>query len=58
MGRKEHIKNIQNSIKEKDNLRASLVCPRCNSQLVLRDGKYGKFYGCSNYPYCKFTEPY
>ncbi|MBQ3942264.1 MAG: topoisomerase DNA-binding C4 zinc finger domain-containing protein, partial [Bacteroidales bacterium] len=20
-----------------------------------RDGKYGKFYGCSNYPRCKYT---
>lgn len=30
-------------------------CPKCGGQLVLRNGKYGKFYGCSNYPSCKFT---
>lgn len=24
--------------------------------LVERKGKYGKFIGCSNYPYCKFTQ--
>ncbi|MBI3584540.1 MAG: topoisomerase DNA-binding C4 zinc finger domain-containing protein [Nitrospinae bacterium] len=23
--------------------------------MVLRNGKYGKFYGCSKYPYCKGT---
>lgn len=31
------------------------ICPRCGGKLVLRHGKYGSFYGCSNYPYCKFT---
>ena len=30
-------------------------CPRCGGRLVLRDGKYGDFYGCSNYPRCRFT---
>lgn len=31
------------------------VCPQCGGQLVLRQGRYGSFYGCSNYPKCKFT---
>lgn len=31
-------------------------CPRCSSQLVERKGRYGRFYGCSHYPQCKFTE--
>lgn len=32
-------------------------CPKCNSgTLVERDGRYGSFYGCSNYPKCKHTE--
>lgn len=30
-------------------------CPQCNGILSERYGKYGKFYGCSNYPVCKFT---
>jgi ssDNA-binding Zn-finger/Zn-ribbon topoisomerase 1 len=29
-----------------------LTCPECGSPMVLRDGKYGKFYGCINYPEC------
>ncbi len=31
------------------------VCPRCGGMLVERRGKYGRFYGCSNYPKCTFT---
>jgi ssDNA-binding Zn-finger/Zn-ribbon topoisomerase 1 len=32
-------------------------CPRCNKGLLkLREGKYGQFYGCSNYPNCKFVQ--
>jgi hypothetical protein len=35
-----------------------LSCPKCNNMMVLRKGKYGKFYGCSKYPYCRGTRPY
>ena len=31
------------------------ICPRCGGQLVIREGKYGQFYGCSNYPKCDFN---
>lgn len=31
------------------------VCPQCGGHLILRKGKYGTFYGCSNFPTCKFT---
>jgi len=30
-------------------------CPRCSGSLVQRDGKFGPFYGCSNYPKCNYT---
>jgi DNA topoisomerase-1 len=32
-------------------------CPLCNSQLLVKQGRYGKFIGCSNYPKCKHMEP-
>jgi len=32
-------------------------CPRCNADLIIRHGPYGKFIGCSNYPQCKHIEP-
>lgn len=48
----EHVKNIQDT---QWNI-ANNICPRCGKPLVLRNGKYGQFYGCSEYPKCKFTK--
>jgi len=31
------------------------LCPRCGGKLVQRTGKYGSFFGCSNYPKCTYT---
>ena len=28
-------------------------CPKCGSKMIRRSGRYGRFYGCSRYPYCK-----
>ena len=33
------------------------TCPTCESPLILRQGRYGKFIGCSSYPKCKYIEP-
>jgi DNA topoisomerase-1 len=30
-------------------------CPKCESQLLIRVSKYGRFLACSNYPKCKYT---
>lgn len=32
------------------------VCPKCGGELIMRDGKYGKFIGCSNFPKCRYTQ--
>ncbi|MFM8453888.1 MAG: type I DNA topoisomerase [Gammaproteobacteria bacterium] len=39
-----------------NNIVEGRTCPQCNSDLILRRGKYGKFIGCSKYPECKFME--
>lgn len=31
------------------------VCPKCGGKLVERKGQYGEFYGCSNFPKCRYT---
>lgn len=31
-------------------------CPSCESVLVRRNGQYGEFVGCSNWPRCNFTK--
>ncbi len=33
-------------------------CPVCGNELVLRWGRYGKFISCSNFPECRYTEPW
>ncbi|MCX7854056.1 MAG: DNA topoisomerase, partial [Caldilineales bacterium] len=33
------------------------VCPECGKPLVIREGRYGRFIGCSNYPQCRYTRP-
>ena len=30
-------------------------CPKCGSELEEREGKYGKFLGCSKFPECRYT---
>lgn len=29
-------------------------CPKCKSETVLREGKFGAFYSCKGYPKCKY----
>lgn len=31
-------------------------CPECGSPLVVRQGRYGEFVACSNYPECKYIK--
>lgn len=39
--------NVQEKTDEK--------CPECGKMVLIRMSKYGKFYGCSGYPDCKYT---
>ncbi len=32
-------------------------CDKCNSPLIIKRGRFGKFIACSTYPDCKFTKP-
>jgi DNA topoisomerase-1 len=31
-------------------------CPKCGSNLVLKQGRFGEFTACSNYPACKYVK--
>lgn len=33
------------------------VCPDCGGKLRERSGPYGRFYGCANYPRCRYSRP-
>ena len=51
----KHIQSIGDRFVEKEMTVRQGKCPRCGGELKLRNGKYGQFYGCSNYPKCRFT---
>ena len=50
-----HIRNVIATKEEYYQKLAADICPRCGGTLVLKSGRYGRFYGCSNYPKCRFT---
>ena len=50
-----HIHSIEDRFINREATIKNGICPHCGGHLVLRNGKYGQFYGCSNYPKCKFT---
>ena len=58
--KQEHTKNVENSIEVRE-AKKGKICPRGGAALVLRTVKKGdragnKFFGCSEYPKCRYTE--
>ncbi len=45
----EQMAKIQKEIKQH-------LCPLCGGELKKRRGRYGEFFGCSNYPKCRHTQ--
>ena len=51
--------NIQEIIPLANETKEKMICPSCGSELILRTAKKGvnvgqQFYGCTNYPRCRF----
>ena len=34
-----------------------IICDKCGSKMVVKNGRFGKFAACPNYPQCKNTKP-
>jgi len=53
-------KNLKEKYKEvaKKVIITEKKCPKCGAPLVIRISKFGRFYGCSNFPKCKYTAPF
>ena len=55
----KNTKPLDNDKKEKSEIKqviADFKCDLCGSDMVLRQGKFGDFYACVNYPKCKNTK--
>jgi len=58
-------KPFENNLKEKERQiskkslieKTDKVCPECGAPIIIRLGKFGKFYACSAFPKCKYTKP-
>ena len=50
------VDNAYTNMEKKEDEKTGQKCPLCGSDLVYKEGKYGKFVACSNYPTCKYVE--
>lgn len=37
--------------------KTDIICEKCGGMMLIREGRYGKFLGCSNFPKCKNIQP-
>ena len=44
------------TMEKKEPEKTGEICPKCGHDLVIRNGKFGKFTACSNYPECKYIK--
>ncbi len=53
--RREHKEKVIAYKENLDEMEKQKICPYCKTELVLRNGKNGEFYGCKNFPRCRYT---
>ena len=68
-GQRDHVKSLKefydkfeplvdNAYKNMEKMEPEKIgetCPECGGELVIRQGRFGKFISCLNYPECKYT---
>lgn len=52
--RKNHTKNIKSALANDREAVKNGICPKCGGKIVQRNGKYGAFKSCSNFPKCRY----
>jgi DNA topoisomerase-1 len=54
----KNLKQKEKEIKKSDiaQEKTEKKCPKCGAPLLIRLGRYGKFYACSKFPECRYTE--
>ncbi|MAG11736.1 MAG: DNA topoisomerase I [Parcubacteria group bacterium] len=56
---KDNLEKKTEEVKKEDIVmeKTDKKCSECGKDVIIRVGRYGKFYACSGYPDCKHTEP-
>lgn len=52
---REHLQFVRSVQKAKRTASEERACPKCGAKLVLRNGQFGEFYGCSSFPVCRYS---
>lgn len=54
----EHLQKKYKEVSKKDFTEkpTGKKCPKCGAPLLIRLGKFGRFYACSKFPKCRYTE--
>lgn len=50
------LNNAYEHMEKKELERTGDKCPECGNELVYREGRYGKFISCLDFPNCKYTK--
>ena len=53
--RRRHVEEAQRTAREAEHDIRRGICPRCGGKLIRIEGEKGSYYGCTNYPRCRFT---
>ncbi len=55
----ELLKQKEQEISKKDiaEQKTKKICPKCGAPLLIKLGRFGKFYACSGFPKCRHTAP-
>ncbi len=51
-GEKMETEDLEVPVEETD-----IICDKCGAKMIVKNGRYGKFAACPNYPTCKNTKP-
>jgi len=50
------VKSAYEKMEKKEPEKTGEVCPECGGEVVIRNGRFGKFKSCINYPTCKWHD--
>lgn len=60
-GFEKELEKAEQSISKEDIVipveETDIICEKCGSKMIIKNGRYGKFAACPNYPECKNTKP-
>lgn len=54
---KNFVRDHNGEIQEVEAVSTDIVCDACGRAMTIKQGKYGRFLGCSGYPECLHTKP-